>query len=116
MTPKGVAGVVARLFAASGRHYGEVELQVYSEALEEISDELGVNAALEVIRTNDLGVRAPSPNLVLQAAWRFRQQQAERTRAQTPALPESTDPYLDRDENLARIRAISAKVLKRVPS
>lgn len=116
MTPNAVAGVVARLFAASGRHYGEVELEVYAEALSDLSDELGVRAARDVVRSVDMGLRAPSPHLVIEAAARLREQDAERARDNIPAIEESTGPYLSVEENMARLRAIAPKVCKRVPS
>ena len=36
MTPQGVAQLVARLYTAAGRHYGKVEMEVYSDALYDI--------------------------------------------------------------------------------
>lgn len=110
MTPTAIAQTVARLYTAAGRHYGQVELQVYAEALEDLDDELGTRAARDVIRGVDLGARAPSPRLVLDAAIAIRRREA----ADRPGLAEHTDPPLPPEENARRMGEAAARLRKSI--
>lgn len=48
MSPTAVARLVGRLFSASARDWGQTHLEVYSEALENVSDEVGEIAGKEL--------------------------------------------------------------------
>lgn len=109
MTPKALARLVATLYTASGRHYGEVELEVFATALENVDDELGLLAGKRIIQSVDLGTRAPNPYLVLEQARAIKRAQQDAT----PRLPESTEPLLPVDENLRRLREVSERLRKK---
>lgn len=102
MTPKALARAVATLYTAAGRNYGQVELEVYDRALSDVDDDLGAEAVDIVVRSVDLGTRAPSPTLILDAVGALRRRRA----LARPALPESTGPALSKAERLERVRAL----------
>lgn len=103
MTPTAIAQTVAKLYTAAGRHYGKVELEVYAEALYDVDDDIGRQACRDVIRTVDLGARAPTPKDILDAA-RTIQQRVRLERAATRGLPADTGPLLPVEENRRRLR------------
>ena len=109
MTPHAIAQTVAKLYTAAGRHYGKVEFEVYADALHDIDDETGAQACRNVIRNIDLGTRAPTPKDVLDAARAIQRL----CREAQPKLPESTGPLLPVDENLRRLREVSARLRKK---
>lgn len=109
MTPTALARVVAMLYTAAGRHYGEVELEVFSLALEDVTDERGLQAAKNIIRNLDLGQRAPSPYIVIEEARSIARRELENQLA----LPSHTGPFLSREEN-ARRMGEAARALKRM--
>lgn len=106
MTPKALARAVATLFTAAGRNYGSVELEVYFQTLSGVDDEEGLAAVEDVVAAVDLGQRAPSPMLVLDAVRAIRRR---RSLAQ-PALVESTGPALSKSENLERVRMLRERL------
>lgn len=101
MTNEGVALLVAQLFAAAGRDYGETHLVVYRKALENVSDDVGARAVDSLIR-HVSWERPPSVGLVLdavQAELRARQESI-------PAIEEATGEPVTRAQALAWVAYI----------
>lgn len=61
-----VLAATAALYAAAGRNYGEMELNLYRVALADVTDGDLADATALIIRGIDLGTRAPSPALIRQ--------------------------------------------------
>lgn len=95
MTPEGVVAVVTRLYAASGRRVGEVEHEVWGEALGDLDDELAVAAARTLVREVDLSSSPPSPHQLIQLYRRLA--------ARRPALPPAPEVYVSPEDALANI-------------
>lgn len=99
---RATAEAVASLFTAAGRNYADVELRLYHQALEDISDdELGA-AVVAIVRGVDLGERFPSPALIVETVTDARRRRSLARKA----LPESTDPPIPMSDSAARARAL----------
>lgn len=93
MTEGAVAELVARLFAAAGRNYGETHLEVYAEALATVPDDVGREASRNLARHVSWD-RPPSVGLVMdevQAILRNRQ-------PLVPAIEEATGEPVSREK------------------
>ena len=89
MSPAAVARLVGRLFSASARDWGQTHLEVYSEALENVSDEVGELAGNELALFVDWN-NPPSIKMVKEKV------NAIIARGDTgiPALVEETNPVV----------------------
>lgn len=89
MSPAAVARLVGRLFSASARDWGQTHLQVYAEALENVSDEVGEIAGKELALFVDWN-NPPSIKMVKEKV------NAIIARGDTgiPALEEETNPVV----------------------
>lgn len=65
-TKQAILAATAALYAAAGRNYGEMELNLYRVALADVTDDDLAEATALIIRGIDLGTRAPSPALIRQ--------------------------------------------------
>ena len=98
MTPETVVAVVARIYAAAGRRAGEVDYEVWGEALADLDDELGLAVTRQLIRETDLASNPPSPHQVIDLYRR-----AARAR---PALPGPPEVHVPPDVALENIRRL----------
>jgi hypothetical protein len=110
MTPQALAKVVARLYTAAGRNYGKVELEVWADALDDITDEEGEHVARGLVRNVDMASRIATPAVVRDAVMKLR---GERRDA-VPALEPVTGPLLPVEENLRRIDEARKLIIKPV--
>ncbi len=104
MTEDGVAELVARMFAAAGREFGKTHLEVYADALENVSDDVGREAARNLAR-HVSWEKPPSVGMVLDevnAILRLRQ-------LETPAIEEATGQPVTREQALAWVAHIKKK-------
>lgn len=99
MTPTALAQVVARLYTAAGRNYGKVELEVWSEALDDINDDEAIRASKALVKNVDLMAHPPAPKVLRDAVLDER----KRIRDATPALPTVAGPLLPVEESLRRL-------------
>ena len=86
--------VVTRLYTAAGRRYAEADLVVYAEALAQADGALVVEASKRIVAKVDLGIRPPSPRLLLE--WVAVLEAEERARR--PAIPSATGPVTTADK------------------
>lgn len=96
--------MVARMFAAAGREFGKTHLEVYADALENVDDEVGREAARNLAR-HVSWERPPSVGLVMDevnAIIRNRQRS-------TPAIEEATGQPVTREQALAWVAHIKKK-------
>lgn len=104
MTEGAVAELVARLFAAAGRNYGDTHLEVYADALETVPDDVGREAGRNLARHVSWET-PPSVGLVVaevQAILRNRQELV-------PAIEEATGPPASREASLRWVEQIKAE-------
>lgn len=104
MTEQGVGELVARLFAAAGRNYGDTHLEVYADALETVPDDVGREAGKNLAR-HVSWERPPSVGMVMdevQAILRNRE-------PLVPALEEATGQPVSREESLRWVEKIRAE-------
>lgn len=98
MNPPTVVAVVTRLYAAAGRRAGEVDLEVWGEALAALDDGLALEATRRLVREVDLAAHPPSPHQVIQVYRRLVTQQ--------PALPPAPEEIVPPAEALANIERL----------
>lgn len=101
MTNEGVALLVAQLFAAAGRDFGETHLLVYRRALKDVPDDVGAEV-VDALMRHVSWERPPSVGLVMDevnAVLRQRQ-------ASLPALEEVTGEPVTREQALAWVQHI----------
>ena len=104
MTPMAVAELVASLFIAASRDYGDAERTVYAKALARVDDAVGLQAVEELL-PHVSWERPPSPGMVLRQVDAIYRGQRERT----PAIPEATGTPVSREASLEWVRRIKAE-------
>lgn len=104
MTNQGVAVLVAQLFAAAGRDFGETHLVVYRRALKDVPDDVGAEV-VDALMRHVSWERPPSVGMVtdeVNAILRNRQ-------TSTPAIEEATGEPVSREASLEWVRRIRAE-------
>lgn len=108
MSPGAIERLVTKLYAAAGaREATDVDFEVYHEALEDVSDDRGMQACRELIKGVDLVTHKPSPALVIETARHIANREYL-NRCETHGLPEATgEPVAPREaqEWIATLRA-----------
>lgn len=104
MTPVAVAELVAALFVAAARDYGDAERTVYAKALARVDDAVGLQAMDELL-PHVSWERPPSPGMVLQQVNAIHRGQREKT----PAIEETTGPPATREVALEWVERIKAE-------
>lgn len=95
-----IADSVARLYTSAGRSYGQVECQLFMEALRDIADDELVRATQVVVcREIWEGWRSPSPGMIRTEVRMMR----TRANADRLALP---PPRVEKTEARGRLAAI----------
>jgi hypothetical protein len=101
MTPTASAALVAQLFAAAGRQYGETELVVYAKALHLVPDDVGQVVVDELVREVSWD-NPPSTGMVVKHA----QAVLRRRREAVSGIPETTGEPVSREESLEWVKRI----------
>lgn len=101
MTPTACASLVAQLFAAAGRQYGETELVVYRKALELIPDEVGEITVDELLQQVSWD-NPPSTGMVVKHAQVVLLRRLDAARA----VPEATGEPVSREESMEWVKRI----------
>jgi hypothetical protein len=99
--PDTVVAVVTRVYAAAGRRAGEVDFEVWGEAMATLDDELVVEASRCLVREVDLAAYPPSPAQLIQLYRRLARQR--------PGLPPAEEPATSPDaaqEWIGRLRRL----------
>lgn len=104
MTEDGVSELVARLFAAAGREFGKTHLEVYADALENVADDVGREAARNLAR-HVSWERPPSVGMVLDEVNAILRRRA----LELPGIPEATGRPVTRKQALAWVDHIRRK-------
>jgi hypothetical protein len=114
LTRNVIAQIVSRLYTAAGRRVTEIELGLWYEALEDLSDEGAIELSKEWVRNVDLSQGVPSVARFRSDLMQRKNRLAVERAANTPALDEPELSPEEQQANIDRIRETLASV-KRAP-